>query len=64
MIHDLDRPFDGINRIEPTELARSQAFVEGNFAQRFAGDIAAVRRTGVGSAPFLTAGSCPSRRPF
>lgn len=37
MIYDLDRPFNGVNRIEPTELARTQLFVEGDFAQRFAG---------------------------
>ncbi len=37
MIYDLDRPFNGVNRIEPTELARTQAFVEDDFAKRFAG---------------------------
>lgn len=38
MINDLDHPFAGINRLEPTEMARIQASMESDFAGRFPSD--------------------------
>jgi hypothetical protein len=35
MVIDLDRPFDGFNKIEPTAMIRTQAAVELDFATRY-----------------------------
>jgi hypothetical protein len=36
-IIDLDRPFDGINRIEPTAMVRTELARERDFSVRFPG---------------------------
>lgn len=35
MINDLDQPYSGLNRLEPTEIARIQQSLEGDFAAQF-----------------------------
>ncbi len=35
MINDLDQPFAGLNRLEPTEMARIQASMESDFGGRY-----------------------------